>query len=45
VVIVTSGEGDEDRRRGIEEGADAYLVKEEFDEPTLLETIRRLIGH
>jgi two-component system chemotaxis sensor kinase CheA len=45
VVIVTSQGGDDDRRRGIEEGADAYIVKEEFDQQALLETIGRLVGH
>jgi two-component system chemotaxis sensor kinase CheA len=45
VVLVTAMSGDEDKRRGAEEGADAYIVKEEFDQQTLLDTIRRLLGH
>jgi two-component system chemotaxis sensor kinase CheA len=45
VVIVTSRGGEDDRRRGVEEGADAYIVKDEFDQQTLLETIKRLVGH
>jgi two-component system chemotaxis sensor kinase CheA len=44
VAIVTSRGGDEDRRRGVEEGADAYIVKQEFDQKALLETIGRLVG-
>jgi two-component system chemotaxis sensor kinase CheA len=44
VVIVTSKGGEEDRRRGAQEGADAYIVKAEFDQQTLLETIARLVG-
>jgi two-component system chemotaxis sensor kinase CheA len=44
VAIVTSRSGEEDRRRGVEEGADAYIVKQEFDQKALLETIGRLVG-
>jgi two-component system chemotaxis sensor kinase CheA len=44
VAVVTSKGGDEDRRRGAEEGADAYIVKEEFNQRALLETIERLVG-
>ena len=44
VAIVTSKGSEEDRRRGAEEGADAYIVKEEFDQQALLETIGRLVG-
>jgi two-component system chemotaxis sensor kinase CheA len=44
VVIVTSQSSDEDRRRGAEAGADAYIVKDEFDQQALLETVNRLIG-
>jgi two-component system chemotaxis sensor kinase CheA len=44
VVIVTSQSGDEDRRRGVELGADAYIIKDEFDQQALLETIARLVG-
>ncbi|HEY8584456.1 MAG TPA: response regulator, partial [Capillimicrobium sp.] len=43
-VIVLSSRGDEvDRRRGAEAGADAYVVKSEFDQRALLETVRRLV--
>jgi two-component system chemotaxis sensor kinase CheA len=44
VAIVTSRSGEEDRRRGVAEGADAYMVKQEFDQKALLETIERLVG-
>jgi two-component system chemotaxis sensor kinase CheA len=44
VVIVTTQGGEEDRRRGAEAGADAYIVKDEFDQGALLETVGRLIG-
>ena len=44
VVVVTSQGSEADRRRGVEEGADAYIVKEEFDQHALLETIARLVG-
>jgi CheY-like chemotaxis protein/HPt (histidine-containing phosphotransfer) domain-containing protein len=42
VIIVTSRDADEDRRRGIELGADEYVVKGAFHEQTLLETVARL---
>lgn len=42
-VVVVSARGDqEDRRKGIEAGADAYIVKGEFDQQALLETVQRL---
>jgi two-component system chemotaxis sensor kinase CheA len=44
VVIVTSLGADDERRRGVEEGADAYMAKDEFDQRTLLETVGRLVG-
>ena len=44
VIIVTSRENVEDKRRGIEVGADAYILKKEFDQSSLLSTIKRLIG-
>ena len=43
VVLVTALGSREDRERGIEVGADAYLVKSSFDQTNLLEIIRRLI--
>lgn len=44
VVIVTTLGDEISRRRGAEAGADAYIVKDEFDQRTLLETIERLAG-
>ena len=43
VILVTSLSTDEDRRRGLEAGADAYLSKPEFDQSVLLECLERLI--
>ena len=43
VILVTSMESEEDKRRGLEVGADAYLVKSGFKQEELLETIERLI--
>jgi two-component system chemotaxis sensor kinase CheA len=45
VLILTSLGDDADRRRGMEAGADGYLVKSAFDEHTLLSAVRRLLGH
>ena len=45
VVIVTSRDArGGPPERGIEAGADAYMVKREFDQQKLLGTIERLIG-
>ena len=44
VVIVTGKENDEDRRRGLNAGAEAYMLKSEFTSEGLLDTIERLIG-
>ncbi len=43
VVLVTSLASDADKARGIEAGADAYVVKSNFDQNNLLETIEQLI--
>lgn len=43
VILVTSLASDEDKRRGLEAGANAYLPKPTFDQRVLLETLRRLI--
>lgn len=43
VMIVTTRESDEDVRKGMEAGADAYILKKDFTSNTLLETIDRLI--
>lgn len=44
VVLVTALGSDRDRARGMETGADAYVVKAEFDQGTLLETLARLLA-
>src|SRR5581483_7703522 len=44
VIVVTSRATDDDRRRGIEAGADAYMVKRAFDQQALLQTVERLVG-
>ncbi|MBA2658896.1 MAG: response regulator [Nitrosospira sp.] len=44
VVLVTALESREHRERGIDSGANAYLVKSSFDQSNLLEIIHRLIG-
>ena len=44
VVIVTTRDRTEDRRRGLEVGASAYVVKKTFDQENLLDTINRLIS-
>ncbi|MCZ7402806.1 MAG: hybrid sensor histidine kinase/response regulator [Candidatus Methanoperedens sp.] len=43
VVLVTALESRESKERGIEVGANAYIVKSSFDQSNLLEVIRRLI--
>ncbi|MEI6313942.1 MAG: hybrid sensor histidine kinase/response regulator, partial [Syntrophus sp. (in: bacteria)] len=43
VVLVTSLDSPQDRFRGMETGADAYIVKTTFDQRELLEAIERLI--
>lgn len=43
VVLVTALESREDKERGIEAGANAYVVKSSFDQSNLLEIIRRLL--
>ena len=43
VVLVTALGSRSDRERGVAVGADAYIVKGEFDQETLLATLRRLL--
>ncbi|KAB8142390.1 hybrid sensor histidine kinase/response regulator [Chloroflexia bacterium SDU3-3] len=45
VIIVTSLASENYRRRGLEVGAQAYIVKSQFDQSNLLETIRQLLGN
>jgi two-component system chemotaxis sensor kinase CheA len=44
IVVVTARGDEEDRKRGIEVGADAYLVKDEFNQQALLDTVERLLA-
>ncbi|MGQ0844753.1 MAG: hybrid sensor histidine kinase/response regulator [Sporichthyaceae bacterium] len=44
VLILTSLTDDGARNRGLEAGADGYLVKSSFDETTLLAAVARLLG-
>jgi two-component system, chemotaxis family, sensor kinase CheA len=43
VVIVTSLESREDRERGIDVGANAYIVKSGFEQNNLLSVVKRLV--
>jgi two-component system chemotaxis sensor kinase CheA len=43
VVLVTGLDSRADRERGVEVGANAYIVKSSFDQGNLLEVVRRLI--
>lgn len=43
VVLVTSLDSREDRERGIDVGANAYIVKSSFDQSNLLTVIRQLL--
>ncbi|HEY4299732.1 MAG TPA: response regulator [Candidatus Didemnitutus sp.] len=44
VVLVTALSSAADRERGIDVGANAYIVKSSFDQSNLLDVIRRLAG-
>ena len=43
VVLVTGLETPEDREKGIDAGANAYIVKSSFDQSNLLEVVGRMI--
>ncbi|MEI6433381.1 MAG: response regulator [Bacteroidota bacterium] len=43
VILVTALDSHEDRQRGMESGANAYIVKGSFEQSNLIETIKRLI--
>jgi two-component system chemotaxis sensor kinase CheA len=43
VVLVTALESREERERGIEVGANAYIVKSNFEQSNLLDAVRRLV--
>jgi len=44
VILLTTRASDDDRRRGLEAGADGYIVKSAFDEAALLSVIDRFLG-
>lgn len=44
IIIVSSLSRDEDKRKAIEAGAQAYIVKGNFEQGTLLDTVEALIG-
>jgi two-component system, chemotaxis family, sensor kinase CheA len=44
VLIVTSRTSEEDHQKGLEAGADGYIVKTSFDEAGLLSAVSRLLG-
>jgi two-component system chemotaxis sensor kinase CheA len=43
VIVVSSCDQREERQRGLSLGADAYIVKQKFDQRELLETIRQIL--
>jgi two-component system chemotaxis sensor kinase CheA len=43
VILLTSLESPEEKKQGIEVGADAYIIKSAFDQNSLLDTIKRLL--
>ena len=43
VILVTSLDSPADKARGIEVGAEAYIIKSSFDQGNLLETVEQLI--
>jgi chemotaxis protein histidine kinase CheA len=44
IVIITSREKEADKQRGVQVGADAYIVKGDFDQSKLVDTLRTLLG-
>ncbi len=44
ILILSSRSTDADRQRGLEAGADGYIVKSGFDEASLLGAVERLLG-
>ena len=43
IIIVTSRAKEEDRRRGIQVGADAYIAKGDFEQDSLIKTLKMLL--
>jgi chemotaxis protein histidine kinase CheA/CheY-like chemotaxis protein len=44
IILVTSRDRESDKRRGIQVGANAYIVKGAFDQSNLVDTIRNFVG-
>jgi two-component system chemotaxis sensor kinase CheA len=44
VLILSSRSSDTDRQRGLDVGADGYIIKSGFDEASLLTAVNRLLG-
>jgi two-component system chemotaxis sensor kinase CheA len=44
ILILTSRASEEDRQRGLQAGADGYIIKSAFDEASLLSAVERLLG-
>jgi two-component system chemotaxis sensor kinase CheA len=44
ILIITSREKEEDKRRGVRVGADAYIVKGDFEQRSLIETLDNLLA-
>jgi two-component system chemotaxis sensor kinase CheA len=44
VIIITSLASDEHRRQGLDAGAQAYIVKSQFNQDNLLDAIQQLLG-
>ncbi|MDH4100375.1 MAG: hybrid sensor histidine kinase/response regulator [Nitrospirota bacterium] len=43
VIVMSSLDSPDTKRQGMDAGADAYIVKKEFDQQDLLDTVKRLI--
>lgn len=43
IILVTALSSEEDKRRGVEVGADAYITKPSFDQKSFVSTIKRLV--
>ncbi|TCT20297.1 hybrid sensor histidine kinase/response regulator [Thiobaca trueperi] len=44
IIIITSRQKEEDKQRGVLVGADAYIVKGDFNQSSLVETLKNLLG-
>lgn len=44
IIIITSRQKEEDKQRGVQVGADAYIVKGDFNQSSLVATLQNLLG-